>query len=215
MQCAPEARQCGLSAPIQDEALQTMKRLPVFLFLLFHPLSVAAQDISIKMPAIDAGSWFAMQGPEGPSMHVFRGKKGANYIYDVVPGTDPNGDKAFRDFRDAKGNVRKRVLSDGRTVVYSPHNCQRTIGQCTFIESGSRIDGSRYKTNMVRVNTPKSKGFEFVQVAIAGNGTQIPVRSGVVKALDKKGMLISVTMKTPPGGKIRRYKKLKASWDTD
>ncbi len=188
-----------------------MKCFASIAFAVF-PAMVLAQDISIKMDQIPAGSWFLMDSGGKATTHVFRGKQGRYYVYDVVPGKDPNGERHSRDFRDASGNNIKREF--GISVVkYTPHNCQRVIGQCSFVESGKKADGTPYKTDMVRVNTLKGKGFTYYQVAIAEDGTQIPVRSGQVQELDQMGMLVRGKSKRHTDGRTTNHKKRAASWD--
>ena len=189
-----------------------MKHLLAIAFV-FLPTLAAAQDISIKMKEIAPGSWFLMEEGGKPAMHVFRGKRGQRFIYDYVPGSEPNGKRAFRDYRDASGNNTKRVFSNGRVVTYVPHNCQRVVGQCSFVERGRKEDGLPYSTKMVRVNTPSGTGFSFKQVAIAESGKQISVRSGSVRELDKMGMLRRGEMTEHATGATRKYRKVKASWD--
>lgn len=189
-----------------------MKILATCVLTLLPSLAVA-QDISIRMAEIPAGSWLVMNEAGRDTSHVFRGKKGRYYVYEMVPGANPNGEVAFTDLRDASGNNVKRTFANGNVVTYKPHNCQRVVGQCSFTESGRKGDGSKYSTKMVRVNTPKGKGFTFNQVAIAADGTQVPIRSGQVKELDKMGALVRAKMTTHSDKKTRSYKKRKASWD--
>lgn len=189
----------------------SFKSLAAFVFVL-SPALAWGQDISIKMEQIPKGSWFLMDENGQDAMHVFRGKQGRHYIYDYVPGRNPNAAQHFRDLRDAQGNVVKRTYADGRVVTNTPHNCQRVIGQCAFVESGDN-NGQRYETKMVRVNTPTGKGFSFKQVAISKDGTQHHVRSGVVRSLDGRGMLIRANMKTSSSKQNRVFRKISASWD--
>ena len=189
-----------------------MKILATCVLTLLPSLALA-QDISIRMADIPAGSWYMMDDAGRDTTHVFRGKKGRHYIYEMVSGKTTSGQVIFTDLRDASGNNVKRTFANGNVLTFKPHNCQRVVGQCSFTESGRKADGSKYVTKMVRVNTPKGKGFTFKQVAIASDGTQLPVRSGQIKALDKMGMLVRAKMTTHADNKTRSYKKRKASWD--
>ena len=183
------------------------------IFVACFTCSAVAQDISIKMKEIPAGSWYLADSGNGSVIHVFGGKTGKHYIYDVIRGKDPNGPRVYRDLRDASGNTTKRVYAGGRTVTFTPHSCRRVVGQCSFVERGEKFDGTSYKTKMVRVNTPKGRGYTIYQVAIADNGEQIPIRSGSAQSLDSKGMVVKGRLKSLTTGQSENFRKLRASWD--
>ena len=177
------------------------------------PTLVSGQDISIKMKEIPSGSWFVMKEGKKTTISVFRGQQGKLFVYDHITGTDPNAKRNFRDLRDAQGNQIERRFINGRIVKFKPHNCQRIVGVCDFVESGTDNNGNAYQTQMRRTNTPTRKGFKFEQVAIRSDGGQVHIRSGTVNALDSKGMLERATQKIGPDKKTTRYSKIKASWD--
>ena len=183
------------------------------LAVLVVPSVSLSADISIKMSEIPAGSWFLMKSNAGESMHVFRGKKGRYYIYDFVPGTDPNAPRHFRDLRTADGNTVKRILLGGNTLEFTPHNCRRVVGRCEYTETGLDKNGAKYRTKMVRINSPSGKGFTYEQFAVADTGEQVPIQKGKVAGLDSKGMLLSASMTRASDGRSLKFKKLRASWD--
>ncbi|MEO9821051.1 MAG: hypothetical protein ABJ370_12275 [Paracoccaceae bacterium] len=184
-----------------------------FWLLAIAPTLVSGQDISIHMKDIPSGSWFVMKEGDKTAITVFRGQKGKLFVYDHISGTDPNAKRNFRDLRDAQGNQIERHYINGRIVKFKPHNCQRIVGECMFVESGIDNNGKAYQTQMRRTNTPTRKGFKFEQFAIRLDGVQVHIRSGTVNGLDSKGMLERATQKSGPDKKTTRFSKIKASWD--
>jgi len=184
-------------------------RLLTTLGLILCATFTSAQDISIRMKDIGAGSYVVLRSGNDAFSHIFVGKHGKHYIYDVVPGRDPNAQQGrSRYYRDAKGQSTKWVLPDGKEVTYSPHNCQRTIGVCTFVERGI-ADGKPYITKMIRTNTPTTNGFQFEQVAVATNGTEHQIMSGTV-TFDEYGMIKKATRRNAQG--VRKFKQVKAHY---
>lgn len=177
------------------------------------PTLVIGQDISIKMKEIPSGSWIVMKEGDKTTITVFRGQQGQLFVYDHITGTDPNAKRNFRDLRDAQGNQIERRFINGRIVKFRPHNCQRTVGECAFVESGADNSGTAYQTQMRRINTPTRNGFKFEQFAIGSDGNQVHIRSGTVNGLDAKGMIERATQKFGPDKKTTRFSKIKASWD--
>lgn len=186
-----------------------MKKFGIFaLSLTLLSTPALAQDISVKMAQIPAGSWLLSKAGKHTTIQVFRGKQGRSYVVDFVQGKDPNAPRSARDLRDEEGNVLKRTNANGEVTTYRPHNCQRTIGRCEFVQkTGNKT------AKMVRVNTPKGKGFTFEQTAIWPDGNTFHVQSGTVKSLDKFGVVERASGQQLNERKKFSTRKVKASWD--
>ncbi|MDO6800730.1 hypothetical protein [Shimia thalassica] len=170
-----------------------MKSLYALAFSLLAS-GAAAQDIGLKMPEIGQGSYATYKVGKATYTHVFAGKSGKYFVYDVVPGDDPEGmEGRSRYFRDGNGQTVKWVTAGGDTVTFTPHNCQRTVGACEFTEEGVS-EGEPYKTRMIRTNTPTSKGFDFEQVGFGPDGKEFRLMGGSVE-LDDYGLMRRATVR--------------------
>jgi len=159
------------------------------------------------MNEIGSGSYVVLRTGSNFATHIFIGKSGKHYIVDVVPGRDPNAqDGRSRYYRDANGQSVKWVLPNGNEVTYSPHNCQRTIGVCNYVERG-RANGKPYRTNMTRTNTPTANGLKFVKAAVFPDGSEHVIMSGSV-VLDQYGKIKRATRKNEKGSTT--FKQIKA-----
>ena len=181
---------------------------PIFLALILSFLSnpAIAQDISVKMSELGIGGYIVLNAGGKTYTHVIRGKRNGLYVWDAIPGKDPNRKKgASRTLKDAKGQTVKWTLPDGKIVRFKPHNCQRTVGECRFEEIGPD-----YKTRMLRINTPVKGGLEFKQYALKRDGSRQFIRSGSVK-LDRMGMIKTGTQKEL-GTRQIKFKQIGASY---
>lgn len=169
--------------------------------------AVAAQDIGLNMPDIGKGSYATYKVGSKSFTHVFAGKSGDYFVYDVVPGDDPDAlEGRSRYFRDNEGQAVKWVRAGGDTITFTPHNCQRTLGSCEFVEEGV-ADGTPYKTKMVRTNTATSKGFKFEQIGYGPDGNAYPLMGGTVE-LDEYGMVRRATVRNAEAK--TKFKRVKA-----
>jgi len=167
-----------------------------------------AQDIRVKMDQIPSGSWVASKLADKISIQVFRGKQGNGYIVDFVPGNNPNSRRTARDVRDKNGNVLRRTEANGRITTYRPHNCQRVVGRCSFVQkTGAQT------VSMERVTTLKGSGFDFEQNAVFSDGAMVHVQSGKIKSLDEFGIVERASGTQGVNRKKFSTRKIKASWD--
>ncbi len=157
---------------------------------IFAATQTLAQNIDVKMSQIARGSYAIYDTDNGRFVtYVFLGQYGREFVVDVVQGRDPNGDQRTRYWQDASGNT-LRYERPGATIRFSPHNCRRVVGECTFTEIGAT-----YETRMIRINTPTRNGFSFVQFAIDGSGNPMKIREGEVARLDDMGMFERATQR--------------------
>ncbi|MEQ9695651.1 hypothetical protein [Shimia sp. SDUM112013] len=169
--------------------------------------AASAEGIGVNMPEIGKGSYAVYQAGDQIYTHVFAGKSGAYHVYDVVPGDDPSAmEGRSRYFRDGAGQTVKWVTAAGEVVSFTPHNCQRTVGECSFVEEGV-VDGKPYKTNMLRTNTPTSSGFRFEQKGYGPDGESYLLMRGKVE-LDDYGLVRRGTVRNAEAK--TRFKRLRA-----
>ena len=150
------------------------------LMLLARPAQ--AQDIGQQIDRIGASSDLEFDLGTRSITQVFRGPSGGAWVVDVVEGRDPNGPRLSRDYRDARGQLLRVDYATGLSSRFTPHNCQRTIGACLFIQTGP--DGESQQGRLTAV-TPEGLQYQTSVINRPG-GDPIPVERGDI-TLDAMG----------------------------
>ena len=145
-----------------------------------------AQDITQHLDQIGAGSYLVFESGGRNFTQVFRGLSGQTYVIDLVEGRDPNGQRLSREYRNGLGQLIRVDFSNGMSMRFAPHNCQRTLGACEFVQTGS--DGD---TRQGRVVTAVGDGYSY-ELSIFSSSGQDPVlvESGHL-GLDDRGTVVS------------------------
>lgn len=143
-----------------------MSRVGLVMFALFAFASCAsANEIRWKSELVKPGEYVTIdQSQDGRIHHVFRGKSGGKYVLDSYRGKKPQGKPEFTTYLDKDGNYLRWVRKDGFEIRYHPHDCTRTLGQCSYTEAHS--DG----TNNARTRITKAtkRGFSFKEYDQSG-----------------------------------------------
>lgn len=138
-------------------ALPTPHWPVLFWFCLWlSPATVQAQDINQRIADIGAGSYIVYQAGSHSFVQVYRGASGPFWVVDVVDGTDPNGSRLSREFRDARGQLVRVDYASGLSLRFNPHNCQRSVGACLFIQTGPDGDSQHG-----RLTTATADGYTY------------------------------------------------------
>jgi hypothetical protein len=173
-----------------------MLKSTVIASLISCVMSVAsAQDISIKMDQIVAGSYLMMEQNGSRLFHVFRGAGQGGYVVDIVMDSDPNAPRQSRWTRTKDGNATQIEITDGNTVRFEPHNCQRVVGQCQFTAIGPD-----YRTTVIRINTLTSNGFDYKVYSISADGEPTLFNEGRATGLDAMGNYTRATSESVESG---------------
>lgn len=145
-----------------------------------------AQDITQHLDQIGAGSYLVFNSGGRNFTQVFRGQSGKAYVIDLVEGPDPNGQRLSREYRDALGQLIRVDFSNGMSMRFAPHNCQRTLGACEFVQTGS--NGA---TRQGRLVTAVGDGYSY-ELSVFPSPGQDPVlvESGHL-GLDDRGTVVS------------------------
>lgn len=149
---------------------------------IWQVAAAQAQDITQHLDRIGAGSYLVFDAGDKQFTQVFRGLSGQDYVVDLIDGSDPNGPRLSREYRDGQGQLLRVDYDMGLSLRFSPHNCQRTLGACVFVQTGP--DG---QTQMGRLVTATPDGLSY-QLSVFPSPRSEPVlaESGVV-ALDQMG----------------------------
>jgi hypothetical protein len=144
-----------------------------------------AQDITQHLDQIGAGSYLIFDSGGRNFTQVYRGLTGQTYVIDLIEGADPNGDRLSREYRDGLGQLVRVDFSNGMSMRFTPHNCQRTLGACVFVQSGP--DGD---TQQGRVVTAVGDGYSYELSVFPSPGRDpVVVESGHLD-LDDMGTVI-------------------------
>lgn len=139
-----------------------------------------AQDIRWMPEAMTPGDYVTIDQSDGGLIHhVYSGQSSNEYVIQSFRGDAPGGVPVFTTYLDRDGNYRRWVSSDGFEVIYTPHDCTRTLGRCQYTES--RSDGSREVR--LRITEATRRGFEFQEYDVDGQ----PIFGGWIE-LDERGM---------------------------
>ncbi|WP_209079553.1 hypothetical protein [Shimia sp. R9_3] len=121
--------------------------------------SASAQDIRWKSEKATPGDYVSVEQSKGGLIHhVYAGRKGKDFVLKSYRGAQPAGEPVFVTYLDKDGNYRKWVRADGFEIKYRPHDCTRTLGQCTYKEVHS--DGRRKKRTRVTEATKNGLAFK-------------------------------------------------------
>ncbi|WP_316014011.1 hypothetical protein [Roseobacter sp. HKCCA0434] len=162
-------------------------------------------DIAIRFDEMGAGSTIVVAMNEDIVTHHLLGRQGDHYALVIHEGEGTDGPITTRTLRTADGNTVRTEFSDGTVVNYSPHNCQRVIGRCTYTEI--RPDVS-YR--MVQINTPTETGFE-VERRVILPGRVMTVRTGEARDLDRYGYWTTATT-IDMDGDVTEYRALSTNY---
>ena len=159
----------------------------VCLMLLARPAQ--AQDIGQQIDQIGAGSSLVIDLGTHSITQAYRGPSGGAWVVDVVEGRDPNGPRLSRDYRDARGQLLRVDYTTGLSLRFTPHNCQRTIGACLFIQTGPDDESQQGRLTAV---TPEGLQYE----------TTVFTRPGGDPILLERGDITLDAMGSSTGGQI-------------
>ena len=157
--------------------------------LLLAAPALQAQDISQHMADIGAGSYLVFDVGARRFTQVFRGPSGGLWVVDMIDGADPNGPRLSREIRNAQGQLVQVDYATGLTLEFTPHNCQRTLGPCLFIQTGP--DGP---SQQVRLTVATADGFSY-ESSIFPSPRSEPVLVG-------SGRMTLDALGSPAGGQI-------------
>jgi hypothetical protein len=177
--------------------------LTVALMLGLGASAVAAQDIAQDMAAIGAGSYIIYSDGSQSFVQVYRGQSGPDWIVDLIPGTDPNGTRSSREYRDARGQMVRVDYASGMSLSFSPHNCQRVPGPCIFIQTGTQG-----RTQQGRLVTATQGGFRYELSIFDSQENPVLAESGEI-VLDEMGSIRDGTI-TRQDGAVMRIRQVQA-----
>ncbi|MEM7723664.1 MAG: hypothetical protein AAF376_15025 [Pseudomonadota bacterium] len=127
--------------------------------------SVHAQDIRWMPETMTPGDYVTIDQSDGGLIHhVYAGQVGGSYVLQSFRGSAPGGEPVFTTYLDRDGNYLRWVWNDGFEVVYTPHDCTRTLGRCQYAQVGS--DGVREVR--LRITQATRRGFEFQEYDVDG-----------------------------------------------
>lgn len=132
----------------------------IFFGIVFSTMatSSAAEGIRWKPESLKPGDYTSINQSQGGLIHhVFRGKSGRYYVLDSYRGASPSGQPVFSTYLDKDGNQVRWIRQDGFELKYSPHDCTRTLGRCSYTQTGS--DGK--KEVRLRVTKATKNGLKF------------------------------------------------------
>lgn len=162
-----------------------------------------AQDIAQDMAAIGAGSYIIYNDGSQSFVQVYRGQSGQDWIVDLIPGPDPNGTRSSREYRDARGQLVRVDYATGMSMAFSPHNCQRVLGPCIFIQTGTQG-----RTQQGRLVTATREGFRYELSIFDSQENPVLAETGVM-VLDEMGSFLEGTI-TRQDGTVTRIRQVQA-----
>jgi len=121
--------------------------------------SANAQDIRWQSEKMTPGAYVSINQSQGEMIHhVYTGRRGKAFVLTSYRGAKPGGTPAFETHLDKDGNYVRWVRPDGFEIRYRPHDCTRTLGQCSYKEIHS--DGTRKQRTRVTEATKKGLAFK-------------------------------------------------------
>lgn len=155
-----------------------------------------AQDVGMKMSQIRKGSYYVVKTSRDYYTYVHRGKSRGLYAVDWLPGKDPNSKKdIITHYMDSKGQTVKSVTLRG-VYEFDPHNCQRTIGTCNYVETYTRnSDGKVTVLEFKRINKRTKTGYSSEGWARNKYGKMFLDFRGNYD-IDEKGVIVSAKQKS-------------------
>lgn len=157
--------------------------------MLAGPLS--AEDYRIKITEIAKGSSVTyLTTNHGHRTHHFEGPVEGGYevSYWKGRGKGQGAGIAGIGLFDSDGRMLRYTQAGGKPESYTPHNCFRVVGTCSY--TVTRSDGSTSKIR--RRLEPTENGFEFEVFRETENGEEMMDRGHVT--LDEMGMMKSLTV---------------------
>jgi hypothetical protein len=162
-----------------------------------------AQTISQNMPAIGAGSYIIYTNGSQSFVQVFRGQTGSEWIVGVITGTDPNGTRVSREYRDARGQMLRVEYALGMSMAFTPNNCQRVPGPCIFIQTGTQG-----RTQQGQLVTVTRSGFSYELSIFDSQENPVLAESGEM-VLDEMGSFLQGTI-TRQDGTVTQIRQVQA-----
>ena len=159
---------------------------------------VSAEDYRIKITEIAKGSSVTyMTTHDGLSTHHFEGAVDGGYEVSFWKGHGKGvgGGVVGIGLFDSDGRTLSYTKTGGKPVRYTPHNCLRVVGTCTY--TATRADGSVRK--MGRRLKPTASGFSFEVFRVTENGELMLDRGHVT--LDEMGMMKSMAIEASSSSK--------------
>ncbi len=135
------------------------------------------------MAQIGAGSYVVYSDGQNSIVLVYRGQSGGAWVVDFVAGTDPNGPRKSREYRDASGQATRLEVVDGPTLTFNPNNCTRTLGLCRF-----RQNGPEGQTLQIRQTELAPGGFSYSLALVMPDQTEFMLERGTMQ-IDALGVI--------------------------
>ena len=141
-----------------------LKHIIVQLFLLlsvgFAPVQARAQDISIHLAEIPDGLILVYERSNGSLFSKkFVGQTPDGYQVEWYVG-DMQGSPTRIAFLDSQGNTLRYTSMSGKSRVYTPHYCNRTLGTCRL----ELVDQYGNRNSMTVTTRATLDGFSQAQV---------------------------------------------------
>lgn len=164
-----------------------MRLFSILLALVgFMATTAHANDIRWKSEQMTVGDNVSVKySKDGLLLHVLRRKSLGSYVWDTYKGNKAEGKPTFTTYSDKDGNAKRWVRADGRKIRYAPHDCRRTLGQCSYKEIHS--NGKSY--SLTRITKATKDGFQFQTITQDGK-----VRLSGSFAIDARGMATNGTI---------------------
>jgi len=141
------------------------KTLAVLAFLILAS-SAEAETISVQVQSLKRGDYFAYTSSQfGPYIQVFKGNRRGLYVFEVFKGNSTGGAPVFTLHTDAKGQNVRRTNRDGAVEKFSPHDCRRTVGRCSYTYTNTT--GQKFKNSSLIETT--NSGFNLSAFDSNGN----------------------------------------------
>jgi len=115
------------------------------ILLTLAATQVAAQDIGYKMDAIKPGSTITFKNFDNMvDTHVFEGKTGEHYVFKTYNGPTDAQPLQATVFVTENGEVVRVEKAGGEWITFTPHNCVRTVGTCSYVQKSNKRRPMKY-----------------------------------------------------------------------
>lgn len=113
-------------------------RSALAIVLMFAATQLAAQDIGYKMESIKAGSTITFKNfDDMVDHHVFMGKVGEHYVFKTYDGATDAQPWSATNYVTENGEMVRIERAGGQWITFTPHNCIRTVGLCSFVQKSN------------------------------------------------------------------------------
>jgi hypothetical protein len=164
----------------------------VALLLLGASCAEPVGGISSRFDLQSVGEYTTIdQSETGRISHVFQGHSEGGYLLESFRTADLSGVPEFWTIVDDAGNYLSWMHQDGFGITYQPHNCQRTLGECSYTETRSNGEVSRW----VRKTQATAVGYTY---ELFREGSNDPAYHGSSE-LDARGIAGNGTVTSPRG----------------